>query len=393
MDAEAKLDLFQHIRQSAMEQTETVPLAKSLLRELAIHLSVDDSQLSLYYDLPFGLEVTHIRFKQDDFLVHVDRVREDDTESVEDTTLELLTPVTAAHNEMLTCRERMVGLFLVGTTEHLDTNDEWFTLIHEVSVLLAEMLDNAMMFRRNIEISRRLFESEKLASIGQLASGLAHELRNPLSSLKMNLQGLARSAELDKRNERRVRISMEEIERLDSIIGELMHFARRTKFEVAPTHPAELLERSLELAQAPIQEHGIQVQSILPLYLPTIEVDRDRIVRTLLNLILNAVQAMEPGGILKLEAEALGEWVEIRVADTGKGIPPDLQRDIFNPFFTTKADGNGLGLANALKYVQEHGGEMEVSSEVGKGTTFSLRLPPCPPKQAEDPSALRVLPT
>lgn len=380
------------LRGTASQYTDTIRFAKAVLEVVDEVLGCHDSQLTLYYDLPIAMEVTHVRRCNGSYQTRVQRIREDDVAILADDS-EFLSPLTSVHSEMLTYRDRLVGMLLLGPGEdqfQMDRRKQ--ALLEELSGAISTTADNVIMIRSVTEANQKLFENEKLASIGQLASGIAHEIRNPLSSVKMNLQGLNRGEKLSDRDQRRVQISLDEIERLDNIIGELMSFARRTHLQLTSLSPIAIIDKCLERARAEIKTKQITVRKMIPDDLPQIEVDEDRIVRTLLNLILNAVQAMEEEGTLILRVEAYSAGVEIQVQDNGPGIPESLVRDIFNPFFTTKADGTGLGLANALKYVQEHSGELECISAEGKGATFILRLPFHPPEKNEDPSALRVVP-
>jgi len=383
---------LQTIRTKIEECAGSTELGKCLLEEVLKLFQVRDAQLTLYYDLPIGLEVTHIRQTDSKVVTDVKRVREDEfSREVDDN--RFLSPQDAHVSEMMTHRGRLVGMLLLGSKE-ADSfpgkiNQE---LMREFITVVSAAIDQLMMRRRVSETNQKLFENEKLISIGQLASGIAHEIRNPLSSLQINLQGLSKVETLTKRDKQRIKICLEEIRRLDEIVGEVVSFAKRTRLEVAPTNAARLIEKSLELAQAEAEKLQIQIHKEIDPHLPQILADESRLIRVLLNLILNAIQAMEVGGRLELRAEPYLNGIEIQVTDNGHGIPKELQREIFNPFFTTKAEGTGLGLANAQKSIQEHGGEIEVISESGKGTTFSIHLPAEPPPPLEDSSPLHLFP-
>ncbi len=373
------------------EHTDPSGFAECVLRGVQDLFDVENVQLTLYYDLPFSLEVTNVRLAGDEFDTRVEQVCEDETPQMVGSE-DLLNSFEAEFSELLTYRERLVGLLEIGgkTGKNAFKRVER-EILAELVQMIASAADQVMMIRDLSQAHQRLFESEKLISIGQLASGIAHEIRNPLSSVKMNLQGLARAEQLGERSRRRVQISLEEIERLDSIIGELMQFAKRTRLELKPTPAARLIERSLELAKAEIKSHKVEIVVEQGDDLPEIMADENRLINVMLNLIINAVQATPAGGAVTVRAEPLGRGLELQIEDSGPGIPDDLKRDIFNPFFTTKADGIGLGLSNALKFVQEHGGELDFNCEGGR-TTFFMRLPPSPPTHVEDTSTLRVMP-
>ena len=390
------LELRQRLRllsESLSNCTHIEEAAEIVLSNLEELFQIDDMQLTLYYDQPFALEVTHLHRKEGVIQKDVERVREDDA-NIDLGDGETLTPLTASVTEVLTHRDRLVGLLLLGEKKDGKPLSNFeLELLADLVPVIASGVDQVVMIRHLSETNQRLFESEKLVSIGQLASGIAHEIRNPLTSIKMNLQGLRKTANLADRNERRIQISLDEIGRLDAIVTELMSFARRTKLVVQPTSAHYLIHQSLELAESELQERNIATVVEIDDDAPEIRADDNRLIRALLNLIINAAQAMGEGGTIKLSALAYGAGLEIQVQDEGPGISEELRREVFNPFFTTKAQGTGLGLANALKFVQEHGGELDYTTEVGVGTTFSLRLPPAPPSHLDDPSALKVVPT
>ncbi len=386
-------DRLTSLRELATHSSDVLDLSRAILEEVRRLINVSDLQLSLYYDETEVLEVTHIRLTGEKLYSVVERIREDDHPM---TTFDARTMTSEVAREIvpLTFRERLVGLLLLGPKidgEPYDQQDR--EILVDLAPVIAVTVDNLVMLRHTQDVRQRLFESEKLASVGQLASGIAHEIRNPLSSVKMNLQGLSRFDSLDKRNRRRVEISLEAIERVDSTIGEMMHLARRTRLEVHDTTAEELFKAAMAVVSAEVENRNINVVYDIPDGLPVIKADPSRMTTTLSNLILNAAQAIEEDGEIRLRAETYGRGLELIVKDNGPGIPEELRRDIFHPFFTTKANGTGLGLPNALKSVQEHGGELECSSEPGKGTVFYIRLPEAPPGRLDDPSALRVMPT
>jgi len=386
-------DLVPRMRDEIAQCRDVFELAQRVLAIVQREFNVEDVQLTFYYDQPFALEVTHLRRTGELMQRVIARVREDEPDALSDEE-DVLTPLTAGHTEVLTHRERLVGLLLLGSQR---SSKSWKTrdleLIAEISPVIASGADQVMMVRHINETNQRLFESDKLISIGQLASGIAHEIRNPLTSIRMNLQGLNRRAKLSDKDKQRVQISLDEINRLDDIISEIMQFARRTKLEVAPVKAESLIKTAISMARSELDQRNIEVITRFQKGLPVIRADENRLIRVVINLLINAAQAMGKGGRITITAEPFGTGIEVMVIDQGPGIPKELRRDIFNPFFTTKADGTGLGLANALKFVQEHGGELDFTTEVGEGTTFSLRLPPSPPVHLDDPSALRVLPT
>jgi two-component system sensor histidine kinase HydH len=215
--------------------------------------------------------------------------------------------------------------------------------------------------------------------VGRLAAGVAHEIRNPLSSIK----GFAtyfkeRYAEVSEDQEI-VKIMIGEVERVNRVIGQLLEFARPVSLSRSPVDIAGLLEESLKQIERQVTDRGCALQRQIADDLGTISADPDRLRQVLLNLYLNALEAMEEGGRLSVEAERVDDgFVCIRVVDTGSGIEADQLAHIFDPYFTTKSSGTGLGLAIAHNISEAHGGKITVRSRPGRGTSVSLLLPDAP---------------
>jgi PAS domain S-box-containing protein len=227
-------------------------------------------------------------------------------------------------------------------------------------------------------LESQLIQSEKMAAIGQLAAGIAHELRNPLAivmnvlyDIRQVLDGGCSEVAED------LRIGEEEIGRAQAIIKNLLEFSRETGAELEPMDVNELLTRTLQLMQKYLQDNGVDVTTELGAIPPCLA-NQNAMRQILLNLITNAVQAMPDGGRLLLRTGAAGDnAIRLEVRDTGVGIPAEHLQDIFNPFYTTKApgQGTGLGLSVVHNILQRYNGEIRVASEVGVGTTFTIDLP------------------
>jgi signal transduction histidine kinase len=221
-----------------------------------------------------------------------------------------------------------------------------------------------------------LIQAERLATAGKMAASFAHEIRNPLSSMRMLAQMLMRKTDLPKsRQKQSMQYILEEIERIDGIVKGLMDFARPAALELAPHDLNQALQESLNLMEANLNHHQITLERRFAPELPLVPFDRNRLKQAFMNIILNAMDAMPEGGKLVVRTLAEGEFARIDMTDTGTGIAPaDLER-LFEPFFTTKPQGAGLGLANARRILEQHGGGIDIRSDVGKGTTVTLRLP------------------
>ena len=229
------------------------------------------------------------------------------------------------------------------------------------------------MVKNLSEAQGKLIQSEKLASIGRLAAGVAHELNNPLANISLNTEMLLRTCK-DKAVEKKLRVIEENVASTAKIIRDLLDFSREPRLELEYLDVNEVLEKTLESLKYRMK--GIKlVKDLSPV--PKIMGDRVRLGQVFTNLVTNAIQAMEDGGTLTVASRLRGDWVEVLVKDTGKGIPREHLHKIFDPFFTTKGVGKGTGLVLAITFsiVQKHRGWIDVESEVGKGTTFIVRLP------------------
>jgi signal transduction histidine kinase len=229
-----------------------------------------------------------------------------------------------------------------------------------------------------LETQEQLIRSEKLAAIGQLASGVGHELRNPLGAIKnANFYIRRRALNTDlPTTEPKVmeflKIIDEEVNSANKVITDLLGFSRVRKPEASPAHIAGIIEDALRYT--PMPEKVTLVKEINN-NLPMVMVDGEQIKQVFVNIILNALQAMPEGGQLELRARDKGRFVEVAFTDTGSGIPDDIRSKIFDPLFTTKAKGVGLGLSVCKTIMEHHQGEIRVESQVGQGTTFTISLP------------------
>ncbi len=226
-------------------------------------------------------------------------------------------------------------------------------------------------------LEQQVLNAEKLASIGKLAAGVAHEINNPLGGILNCLYNLRKkSVSLDRATE--YLASMEEgLRRVQKIVRQLLDFSQQHDPELTPTEVNAIIERVLTLTSYAFEGTRVRLHRELGHELPPLLADRHMLEQVLMNLILNAVQAIRGEGVVTVRSGHDGPWCTIEVEDTGSGIPPDVLPKIFDPFFTTKGqgEGTGLGLSVSLGIVERHGGEIAVKSQVGRGTTFIVRLP------------------
>ncbi len=228
------------------------------------------------------------------------------------------------------------------------------------------------------EARARLAQSEKLAALGQLAATIAHEVRNPLAVIRSAAQDIGEHLPPSDEDARRnSSFITAEIDRLTSVVSSLLAFARPLKIERREVAVADLFERALLLGRGPRGVRQVPVQQRVAAGLPRLEVDADLVCQVLVDLLANAAEAISADGNITLEARATDRdgGLEIRVADSGPGVPADLRARIFEPFFTTRPGGTGLGLAVARQIVEAHGGRIAAGDRPGGGACFTVWLP------------------
>lgn len=244
--------------------------------------------------------------------------------------------------------------------------DEIGDLSRSFDVMVAEL-------RKNRKKEEMLQRKERLASMGQLAAGVAHEIKNPLNAIHLTIDHLKDryTSAADRRAMEYIQTIQSEIRRLDKIVNNFLSFLRSEDLQKSPTDMNRLLDEILQLYQRECAAQSIEIQKHFaePLIW---EVDAERFKTVLANLLLNAIQAMPEGG--KLRVETAPRLNQLRITDSGAGIPQKELGHIFDLFYTTKPSGSGLGLPTAYKIVKAHGGEIVVESEAGKGTTVVIEL-------------------
>ena len=232
-----------------------------------------------------------------------------------------------------------------------------------------------------------LAQAEKMALVGKLAASMAHSIRNPFTSVKMRLFSLGRSLDLDEVQKEDLEVISSEIRHIDAIVQNFLEFSRPPKLKITSVSPSGVVDAALRLLQHRLKSFDVSVSVNRRVPLPEAPVDVEQLKEVLVNLIVNACEAMAPGGSIAIEERVdphplLGPCAVIVVRDAGPGIPPHLHEKIFQPFFSTKEQGTGLGLSIAQGIITEHGGRLELESAEGRGAAFIIVLP-CQRKRHE----------
>ncbi len=302
-------------------------------------------------------------------------------------------------------KQDLLGLLLVVDDRVRDAfSPDEAVLLESLSVQIGVVIDNSRQYRR-------MQERDRLAALGQMAAGLAHEVKNPLGAIKGAAQLLSDPSDHPSAGGARIEqefvgIILEEVERLDRVVGSVLDYARPSKGELGAVDLNAVVRRTVTVLASDRAEE-CEIVTDLSDGLPPVRADAEQLRQVLINLVRNAVQAMGGQGTVRVStaihavppaaiaAAPTGEWVEVSVRDAGPGIAPQVLKNLFVPFFTTKERGTGLGLAISQRMVEEMGGRIEVASHLGDGATFTVLLPvgeshghragqsPTPPEVAE----------
>ena len=291
-------------------------------------------------------------------------------------------PYKAEHRDYVrryvaTREARVIGKHVRLTAQRRDGSE--FPM--SISFSVAEIRDNLYFTgiirdnTENKEMEDRVVQSERLAAVGNTVTHIAHEIKNPLLIIGGFARQLLRVPGLDDKARQKLTIMAEEVSNLEKMVAEMRDFVRRPPAVRQPGRLETPLSEALALFQDTFSENHIKVKRVEETPLPELNFDAKQILQVLINLFKNALEAMPRGGEITVTTRARGGSVEVVVADTGEGMPPEVAANIFQPYFTTKAKGTGLGLAISQNIVQEHGGALTVESTPGRGTAFTLRLP------------------
>lgn len=260
---------------------------------------------------------------------------------------------------------------------HVGSGDEVKAVSQRVRTLLKDVDQTKVQLEQS---QAHLLQSEKLALVGKLAAGVAHSIRNPLTSVKMRLFSMGRTLDLSADQKEDFDVISEEIRHVDNIVQNFLEFSRPPKLKMQKVNPSDVVDMAVQLLRHRLESYGADVRLERRQRLPEIWVDPEQLKEVLVNLLVNACEAMGGSGHIVISeregvVEPPGRVVVIQVSDSGPGVPAAIQDRLFEPFFSTKEEGSGLGLSIAARIVEEHGGWLIHTSRKGKGAMFTITLP------------------
>ncbi len=275
--------------------------------------------------------------------------------------------------------QKAVGVLAVYTQQrHRFSNDE-IKILTTLGELSAVAIEKGRLLTRVVDMEEKLRASERLSALGLLAAEIAHEIRNPLTVMQMLFHALVETLQMDPTSQRDAELISEKMRQMNRILDQVLSFARSSEPIKEHVDARQLIDDVFLLTRHKLQQQGIDVRSAIAEELPPFRADRPQVEQVLLNLILNAADAMPMGGTLRLSA-APEEFdgrphLALSVRDNGQGMSPDQIENLFAPFLTYKESGTGIGLAIVKKIMENHQGKVQVESKVGQGTRFKLLFP------------------
>ena len=299
-------------------------------------------------------------------------------------TIEIMDKLDAELSIPIISKDQLVGVLNLG---HKDDNsiysNEDLELLSTLANQAAIAIENARLYENLKQSQATLRRADRLSSLGLLTAGLAHEIRNPLVAIRTFTQLLPERYNDAEFREGFQGLALKEVDRICGLINDLLSFARPSKPNVAPENVNDVVDGIARILETQAKEKNVAIVREFDADLPKAWIDREQMKQVFMNLILNGIQAMAGGGTITVAtrqvsrkgAELTGEFVQVEIRDTGIGIPEENLDHIFDPFFTSKDEGSGLGLSVSHQIVQEHGGFVTVESQVGKGTSFFVHMP------------------
>lgn len=276
----------------------------------------------------------------------------------------------------LVSMNRLIGIIFIGPkADKKKFTKQELAIISTLTPQAGIALENAILYKEKRERFRRMSRADKLATIGELAAGAAHEIRNPLTAIQSSLQYLSTKIQAEK-EKKLLTNALKETRRINEILTALLSFSRPSEIKKEKNNIIEILEDSLDLISIQAKKYKITISRDYPTTPILLNSDKAQLKQLFLNILLNSAQAMKEGGELKIEVQPKDNHkILVTVTDTGEGIPEDKLDNIFDPFFTTKRGGTGLGLSICYGIIESHKGEIEVKSKANQGTTVLITLP------------------
>ncbi len=281
-------------------------------------------------------------------------------------------------------KQKLIGILNLGHKEGKEIySNEDLELLSTLANQAAIAIDNARLYESLKQSQNTLRRADRLSSLGLLTAGLAHEIRNPLVAIRTFTQLLPERYDDAEFREGFQGLALKEVDRICGLINDLLSFARPSRPNVVEENMNDVIDGITRILETEAKEKGVEITRDFREGLPRVWIDREQMKQVFMNLILNAIQAMREGGSMyistrpfpKNQAGQAGQFVQVEIRDTGVGIPEENLEHIFDPFFTNKDEGSGLGLSISHQIVQEHGGYVTVESKVGKGTAFFINIP------------------
>ena len=286
----------------------------------------------------------------------------------------------------LIAKERLIGVvFADNLYSNAPIEADDIQLLDTLAQQAALTIDNALTYQALQSAQRELVSAERLVAVGEMAARVSHEIRNPLATIGGFGHSILKKPSDEAAVTRKARVIVSEVARLEELLTDLLDMARARPLQPQPESINEIVEHALLLAEADIRAYNVAVERSFASEMPMMCVDRARLLQALLNTIRNGAQAMTDGGDMRIatrlttqideNTDESREWIEIEIADSGSGIPTRSLAQVFDPFFSTKVSGSGLGLPVTRRIIEDHGGHIDVQSREGEGTTFIFQLP------------------
>ena len=274
--------------------------------------------------------------------------------------------------------DNVVGIVRIFFTEKRKFSDEELNFLVSIAEQCACSIDKARLIEKHKSMYDNLaLQTEKLSALGRMAAGIAHEINNPLGGILLYSTNLFKKVTEEGPFKEGLEIIINEIMRCKTIIQDLLEFSREKEPEKTFANINNIIEKTLSMLENEFRLHHIHVEKLLSSEMPDILVDVNQMHQVFVNLLLNAVGAIQDQGTISIRSEIdpAQRYVSVETADTGRGIPPENIGKVFEPFFTTKAKGTGLGLSVSYRIVRNHQGDIKVSSQPGQGARFTIELP------------------